>query len=262
MNFSTEFNNIKFSHTDRSDAEKKILYTHCHSEFEIIYAVKGNAGFVVENQKFLLQNGSIIVIKPSDYHYLELYDDSLYERYVLTFHSSCIPSEIYNEFVAHIDVISGSRNKSLKPFFENIESFSEYANSPPLLYSFFVQLIYTAVLGRKKTKVKTLFLDDTTKKIISYIDKNILNKITLDDIAESLFVSKSTLCHAFKSSMKISIMQYVKHKKILYANELLASGKKAGEVSFLCGFDDYTLFFRAFKKILGKSPSDVYSGRQ
>ena len=38
---------------------------------------------------------------------------------------------------------------------------------------------------------------------------------------------------------------------------MIADGKTAGEASALCGFKDYTNFFRAFKAEYGISPSGV-----
>ena len=49
---------------------------------------------------------------------------------------------------------------------------------------------------------------------VAYIDAQIGEPIRLDDIAASLFVSKSTLCHKFANSVHMTTNRYITMKKI------------------------------------------------
>ena len=71
-----------------------------------------------------------------------------------------------------------------------------------------------------------------------------------------LYVSKSTLYHSFKKSMKISIMQYVRNKKVLHAQKLMRNGVKPTKACSMSGFDDYTTFYRSYKLFFGRSPGE------
>jgi AraC-like DNA-binding protein len=55
--------------------------------------------------------------------------------------------------------------------------------------------------------------------------------------------------------MKISIMDYIKQKKILLAQDLIANGTKPTLAAQELGFEEYSTFFRLYKKYLGCSPS-------
>ncbi len=52
--------------------------------------------------------------------------------------------------------------------------------------------------------------------------------------------------------------QYVLEKRILAARHLILAGMPATAASLECGFKDYSTFSRAYKKILGQTPSDVF----
>ena len=50
--------------------------------------------------------------------------------------------------------------------------------------------------------------------------------------------------------------QYILEKRILAARKLILTGESAAFASAECGFKDYSTFSRAYKKLLGKLPSD------
>ena len=74
-------------------------------------------------------------------------------------------------------------------------------------------------------------------------------------MSKDLFISKYYLCHLFKLETGISIYQYLTIKRIYYANQLLNTGIPATEACFKAGFNDYSTFYRAYKKVLKKSPT-------
>ena len=93
-------------------------------------------------------------------------------------------------------------------------------------------------------------------RVIDYINQYYREPLSLDLLAERLFVSKYHLSHEFNRQMGTGIYQYIQKKRLLIARQLMLEGQKPTEVYAPCGFGDYAAFFRAFKKIYGMSPRD------
>ena len=92
-------------------------------------------------------------------------------------------------------------------------------------------------------------------EVMKYINANYKNGINLNKIADTFFVSVSTACHYFKEDFGVSIKQYIIEKKMIDAKILVDKGYKAQDICITLGFENYSTFFRAYKKRYGVSPS-------
>ncbi len=91
--------------------------------------------------------------------------------------------------------------------------------------------------------------------ILFYIDKNINNKINIQDIADIFFFNRFYIMKLFKKELGISINNYINLKRIL--NSL--SDIKNTDDSYLTialnnGFNSLEYFSETFKLIIGVSP--------
>ena len=76
-------------------------------------------------------------------------------------------------------------------------------------------------------------------RVVSYIQENIDQKLTLDMICARANMSKSTLNRQFRRALHISPMQYVTHCRIAKAREMLAEHRHSKtEIAHACGFYD------------------------
>ena len=94
----------------------------------------------------------------------------------------------------------------------------------------------------------------TVKAAIEYIDSHITEKLTLDSIAENVFLSKSSVSHIFRDEMKISVKQYVINKKLAFAVSLMREGVSATDAAAAIGYDNYSNFYKTYKNVFGTSP--------
>lgn len=89
-----------------------------------------------------------------------------------------------------------------------------------------------------------------------YVKSNLDKKITLSEIARSLHCSTVTLTEHFKDEFGITIMQYVKHKRMQEAQRLLlTTDEPLREISLLLGYPDVEYFSRTFKQEFGLPPA-------
>lgn len=88
-----------------------------------------------------------------------------------------------------------------------------------------------------------------------YIQSNFRNQITLSDVADVVGLSPAYLSNIFSKESGVSFKKHLNNLRYEYVKKLLAfSDMSVSEICFASGFNDYTNFFRGFKKHYGKSP--------
>ena len=91
--------------------------------------------------------------------------------------------------------------------------------------------------------------------IRSYLDTHYLDNITLDELANQFVIHKMTLIRQFKSFFGTTIGQYIQHKRLTQAKEMLRyQSESIEQIAYQCGYDDANYFIRLFKKFEGTTP--------
>jgi AraC-like DNA-binding protein len=92
-------------------------------------------------------------------------------------------------------------------------------------------------------------------EVISYIDDNYKEKITLDELAFIFRTNRSTLCREFKAGTGKTVAGYVADKKLAAAKrKILNTDKTFTEIAEELNFESIHYFTRFFKKHTGMSP--------
>ena len=106
-------------------------------------------------------------------------------------------------------------------------------------------------------------LKEAIVSTIDYIEKNLYNKISLDDISLYTGVSKYYLHRIFKSLTGESIIEYVQSRKLTCSiKELLNTNMRIIDIALNYGFDYEQSYIRAFKKNFGCTPLKVRSDKR
>lgn len=95
-------------------------------------------------------------------------------------------------------------------------------------------------------------------KVIAYINANLSENLSLDSLAARFFVSKFYLAHRFKEYTQLSLHQYVLIRRMIYAQSLLRSGESPTTVAKLCGYREYSSFYKVFLRETGKTPRSFF----
>ncbi len=97
--------------------------------------------------------------------------------------------------------------------------------------------------------------DEEVKKAQEYIEGNYSEKITVDELAEMVAVSRRSFERRFKKATDNSVIEYLQRVKIEAAKRSFESTRKnITEVMFEVGYTDTKAFRNVFKKITGLSP--------
>jgi len=97
--------------------------------------------------------------------------------------------------------------------------------------------------------------DKEVKKAQEYIEKNIHERITIDELADKMAVSRRTFERRFKQATNNSVLEYIQRVKIEAAKRSFESSRKnINEVMFDVGYTDTKAFRTIFKRITGLTP--------
>ena len=102
--------------------------------------------------------------------------------------------------------------------------------------------------------------NDKINQIISYINENLSEELSLDQLADRFYISKYYLSRQFKQFTGLSLYQYIMKKRLISARNMLRAGSPVMDACLYCGFGDYSNFLKAFKREFGQNPSK-YSRR-
>ncbi len=94
-------------------------------------------------------------------------------------------------------------------------------------------------------------------KIISYIEENLADKHTLDTISRRFGLSDRTLSRFFKSTLKMSFLQYLKLLRMVKAFELIQQKEYSlSEIAYLTGYQSLASFSYTFYQVTNMRPSE------
>ena len=90
------------------------------------------------------------------------------------------------------------------------------------------------------------------------IDNHFLHPLTIAQIAEQCFLSKTKLKQGFKICFNCTVYEYIVEKRMEMAYRLLQSGKyKVKDVVWMVGYTNASHFIDAFKKRYGVTPGEI-----
>lgn len=93
-------------------------------------------------------------------------------------------------------------------------------------------------------------------KSLVFIEENIHeNDLSLAKVASNVYISRCHYSRMFKTFFGTGFKEYVIHKRIQRAKNMLQEGKTVTDVCYSVGYGDLTHFGRVFKKIVGINPS-------
>jgi transcriptional regulator GlxA family with amidase domain len=97
--------------------------------------------------------------------------------------------------------------------------------------------------------------DEQIKKAQAFIEKNFQKRITVDELASMLALSRRNLERRFKKATANTTVEYIQRVKVEAAKMSLESSREnINEVMYKVGYTDSKAFRTTFKKITGLSP--------
>jgi AraC-like DNA-binding protein len=264
------FNGFYYYHSIDEHPEKNEFFLHCHNFYEIYYFKKGDGSLIIEGNKYELKKNSLLIIRPREFHYYKIEKPTEYERCTLHFHTNqlmnCISDELLlspflNRELGKNNLLATDIEDGIEDLFKRLEKCDLLCEEECNSKAQFIlgELLCTILNISKRKEMSTNFITSNAlaEGILHFINKNITEMISLEELSTNFFVSKYYLSHIFKKYTGVSILEYSLRKKVLLASEMIRNGEKANKAAENCGFGDYSSFYRAYKRILGVSPGNT-----
>lgn len=219
------------------------------SMYELDYIIKSNGGqILIDGRPYDCRPDTIIFRGPG--HHVA--GKGRYESFYMGFY---IDSKVKPVFPIVTDTLSP------KLYTLMYEMFNVYRDADDPLREFNIQRIFYNIFGEMSRSRPELSANASKDMAYSaaaeYINSHSSEKLTLDKIALMTGVSKYTLCRIVKEKVGISLFDYIEIIRVNNAAVLLNEKKKTiKEACFESGFKSMPTFFRAFKKVTGKTPSE------
>lgn len=255
--------------------KKYIKFEYHHHDFsKIVILIDGDLTYYIEGKAYILKPWDILFVNKNEIHKPVVNPDKYYERIVIWLNPDfmakyaqgnnnllkCFEVAIKNNYnLLRLNMKSIEIIKNLIQDIQNCNNSNEFG-SEILKESLFVQLM--VLMNRlflnsdKNRDIEDIQYDKTIEGVLNYINSNLENDLSIDTIASEFFISKYYLMRKFKNQIGSSIHNYVVQKRLILARSLISDGLSMSSVCSRCGFNDYSSFVRAFKKVYGVSPSN------
>lgn len=261
-----------------SDKDFKTLPPHSHDYYEFYLFLEGDVTMEIlrndkEVQKSAMAPGSLMIVPPGVSHHAIMHkSDKSYRRFVFWISKSCC-ERLVEESVDYMYIMQKAQSfrkyiYQLTPsgfhqleskFLRLLEELSADRYGSNVVQHICLcdliltmnRLIYEDDHRHSEGEELTLF-----QNILSYVEGNLEENLSLDDIAGEFFVSKYYVAHLFKDTLGISLHQYIIKKRLAECRDAITSGNSITGVYERFGFRDYSSFFKAFKKEYGMSPKE------
>lgn len=238
--------------------------------YELSYCKSGDLLLRIGQKRYFITNGDILVIPPDLPHYIVSSDlvANYYDFITIWLEKSYITNlkdqlpaleeSVFNIETPHLLHTAHDTNdfeETFERFYREYATFGDLSEAHACGAStcLLVKVINYAL------KYSDEFIEmepDLTNRIVRYLDQHFLEEISVDDLARTFHMSKSSLNKLFQKELNTTCHQYILKKRLALAVSLIRQNVPLKTVAVQSGFGDYSAFFRAFKKMYQISPTE------
>ena len=224
---------------------------HWHIESELIFAEKGSAEVMTDNNLYGLSEGYCVFIRSGAVHYIKAESDSVIS--VMKIDSQLISAE----FGTLAPVCPLLENKyDVSDTFEKIRQEISGGEKYYEVICSGLALALTAEIFRceKTSSAENPSGSGAYKKLLRLISERFAD-ITFDEAAEIMCFSKPYFSKYFRRMSGMTFSEYLNIVRVSEAVKMLSKGgMSAGETAVAAGFGTIRSFNRVFKQYTGYTP--------
>ena len=251
---------------------------HWHRGIEVLKILEGSYTVELSLENILLGEGDFCVINSEELHQIKGNEQKTRHEVIIfqpeilgflyedEFQKSVIePLVTMQSFIAHVITKETASYKKIETVYNKILE-TGISREEGWYYDAKIGLLKLVSLLEKDgllmppakvQKAAEKEKIDRYKRMVSYMEENYMNKVTLKELAVIAGCNPQHLCHFFKEIAGVPPMRHLIRYRIEKAGELLENSTKTVlEISLDCGFDNVSYFIRQFKKITGTTPGE------
>lgn len=114
-----------------------------------------------------------------------------------------------------------------------------------------------------ETRIYMQGRSEALRRVLVFIEANLMNDISLNEVAEAAFVSPNYLSQLLKKQTGMAFVEWLTSRRMERARYLLAhSMDRVSNIANAVGFSDEAYFTRRFKQRFGLSPTEYRKAMQ
>ena len=232
------------------DAKGTNMEYHYHEFHKLVLLLSGRGNYTVEDQRYALQAGDILLIGSGQVHRPEFAGGVEYERIILYISPGFLQKQSTEE--CNLEALFDGRQghvlrleeRAYKRMFERAKELEEELmkksyGSSVMANSMLLQLCVK--LGRNRDKGQQLaehlqVSDERIRRMLMFLEEHLSEEITIEALAETFFISKFHMMRLFKKETGQSIVEYITEQRLSLARDFICQGIPATESCFRAGF--------------------------
>lgn len=255
----------------RRDKNYSMPINHFHNYYEIYYLLSGQRYYFIENRKYHVRKGDLVIVDGNKIHMTSDFDDLEHERILLEFDPSIFPeiNSFYKEGFIESCIFSKSgilnldeeEQREIEELLNYIiaEIQNQSCGYKGMVLARIFELFIFILRKQEKVKHTGSFYENkagTNKKIeeiADYISSHYSENISLDGLSEMFYMSKYHMCRTFKKYTGYTINEFISINRLMQAKKLLTdSDISISKIAEQTGYQSLTSFGKVFKQYIGK----------
>ncbi len=243
---------------------------HFHEFDKLIFLLAGNGHYFIDGSKYELLPGDLLLIGNNVIHKPQFDPGICYDRFIVyirpefLIRSSTPSFDLENVFFSHpVPVLRPDEavRKNLGRLLAQMER--EMAGDAPekeilsrcTLFRILVEANRAFSLPQDAGLSPVMPKDAKVLEILQYLDENLAEEVSIDDLSHRFFISKYHMMRRFREETGTSIHNYLSERRLIMARDLIRKGESATNACFRSGFRSYSAFSRAYGKLFGVTPT-------
>lgn len=255
--------------------ETGVFLWHWHPEIELTLILSGEIEYQVDDMTYVLHAGDGMFCNSNALHsghmrngqdcnYLSV---TFHPRFLYGYENSILYTKYVGTIVSNNSWSSLALNSSVSwqaEILEALKEILEIHHNPITDYELRLHMILMHIWHKlylyfstqpENEKKPTQYLD-RLRDIISFIENNYTQEISLEDVAKAANICKSECCRFFKKHMGMTIFDYILYTRIQNSLPLLMNAESITEVASQVGFSSPSYYSQIFKRYMKRTPME------
>ncbi len=236
--------------------------SHIHCEPELFYLLDGQVEIKVNNETYVLNKNDFVFIFPFCLHEYKLLTPDvqclpaygiipridLIDNYAPLFHSFLPDKPVIRANELHPDVCF-----AIQRIIEAATAQEDDSVVSAYLQVAFARTIPQLALEKQAAKNGGMLIQN----VLQYINQHCSERLTLEGVAATFYVSRTHLSYLFSNKVKMSFNDFLNSLRVNKAQALLIETQKSiTDILYECGFVSSRSFNRNFFKFVQMTPSE------
>ncbi|NLO86435.1 MAG: helix-turn-helix transcriptional regulator [Clostridiales bacterium] len=230
------------------------FYVHFHSTVELIYVEEGILCTMQNGVVSMVGAGQLVV---NSSYIVHSYSTPEYSRIIVaTIPLSAVPSlrTVLSSHRFNQGIVDARRIKECRLIMRMMAD-TDHSQNVCFINSLAEALLALLIDKIGLSPSETDKESDLTKRIVSYLQENAAEEITVESVAAHFGYSVGRFSHIFNKQIGSSFTRYLNNIRCRMAQRMLeAEDLPIIDVAHACGFGSVRTFHRVYKECIGKTP--------